>query len=243
MDGNITPLIVDRLIRTVPAWCVHLYTASSAVFGLWAVHAIFSGEYRLAIYLMLLTMVIDSTDGMWARAVDVRGRIPSVDGRRLDDICDYFTYVLVPACFMISAGLLPHPAWAAVPVVASGYGFSQADAKTSDHFFLGFPSYWNVVVMYLYLMDARPETALWTILGFSLAVFLPIRFIYPTRTRVLRPVSLAMMAVWALVFSWVSVRPDPDPHWLIASLVIGPAYYIGLSLFLNLPIFRTSSSH
>ncbi len=205
-------------------------------------HATFSGEYRLAIYLMLLTMVIDATDGMWARAVDVRGKLPSVDGRRLDDICDYFTYVLVPACFLIAVDILPHPAWAAVPVLASGYGFSQADAKTTDYFFKGFPSYWNVVVMYLYLMEAGPTTALWIILSFSLAVFLPIRFIYPTRTRVLRKLSLAMMAIWALVFSWVGVRPDPDPHWLLASLIIGPAYYIGLSLWLNLPSFRRSTS-
>ena len=39
-------------------------------------------------------MVIDSTDGALARAVDVRGQIPWFDGRRLDDICDYFTYVI-----------------------------------------------------------------------------------------------------------------------------------------------------
>ena len=33
-------------------------------------------------------------------------------------------------------------------VMASGYGFSQADAKTEDHYFLGWPSYWNVFALY-----------------------------------------------------------------------------------------------
>ena len=81
-------------VRLVSAWLVHLYTASSAVFGLWAVVACFRGQFRLAMYLMMLTMVIDSTDGALARLVDVRGQIPWFDGRRLDDICDYFTYVV-----------------------------------------------------------------------------------------------------------------------------------------------------
>ena len=89
---------------------MHLYTASSAVFGVWAVVAIFSHELRLALYLMLLALAIDSTDGALARVVDVRRRIPWIDGRRLDDICDFFNYVLVPACFLVAADLLPHPA-------------------------------------------------------------------------------------------------------------------------------------
>jgi phosphatidylcholine synthase len=202
------------------------------VFGVWAIFAIFAHEYRLAIYLMMLTMVIDSTDGMMARFFDVKGRIPWFDGRRLDDMCDFFTYVLVPACMMVEAELLPHPAWAAVPVLASAYQFSQDDAKTDDHFFVGFPSYWNIVAMYTYLMGAAPTTALLIVLICSFGVFVPIKYLYPTRTRYLRPLSLGMMGAWALVFSWTAVRPDPSSAWLWASL-FGPVYYVGLSFFLN----------
>ena len=88
-------------VRRFAAWLVHLYTASSAVLGVYGVVACFQGQFRLAMYLMMLTMVIDSTDGALARAVDVRKQIPWFDGRRLDDICDYFTYVLLPVCFLI----------------------------------------------------------------------------------------------------------------------------------------------
>jgi phosphatidylcholine synthase len=225
---------------TLLAWAVHLYTASSAVFGLWAIDAIYSGEYRLAMYLMLLTMAIDATDGMWARRVRVKERIPWVDGRRLDDICDFFTYVLVPASMLIQAHLLPHPIYAALPVLASGYGFSQADAKTSDDFFLGFPSYWNVAVMYLYLMEASPSTALWIIAALSAGVFVPTRYIYPTRTRALRPLSMAMMAIWGLAFAWLAVRPDPDSRWLLLTLAIGPGYYLALSFILHFVLPRDS---
>jgi phosphatidylcholine synthase len=186
---------------------------------------------------MLLTMVIDSTDGALARSVDVRGRIPWFDGRRLDDICDFFTYVLLPACFMIEAGLLPHPAWVVAPILASAYGFSHAGAKTGDHFFLGFPSYWNVLAIYLYLMDISPATALWIVLGLSAAVFVPLKYIYPSRTRVLRPLTVAVLGVWIVVISWLGVMPDPDPLWVTLSL-FGPAYYMGLSFVLNLPTRR-----
>ncbi len=222
-----------RPVGTLAAWGVHLYTASSAVFGVWGVAACFAHEFRLAIYLMLLTLVIDSTDGALARLVDVRGRIPWFDGRRLDDICDFFTYVILPACFVVEAQLLPHPAWVAVPILASCYGFSQDGAKTPDHFFTGFPSYWNVLAIYLYLLDVSPAAGLWWVLGLSAAVFAPLKYVYPSRTRTLRPVTLAVLAAWLLVISWVGVRPEPEPVLVRLSL-LGPAYYVGLSLVLNL---------
>lgn len=207
------------------------------MFGVWAIFAIFQQEYRLAIYLMMLTMVIDSTDGALARWADVRGSIPWFDGALLDNICDYFTYVIVPACFMVEAGFLPHPLWAAIPVLASSYGFSRDDAKTSDHFFTGWPSYWNVVAMYFYVMDVTPGTAVWLTLLFAALVFVPLRYIYPSRTRELRPLSLAVLGAWVLGFSWIAVRPDPQPFWIWLSL-LGPGYYVALSIALHLRHLR-----
>lgn len=214
------------------AWLVHLYTASSAAFGVWAVVAAFEGRFRLALGLMMLTLAIDSTDGALARALEVRRRIPWFDGRRLDDICDYFTYVIVPACFLIAADLLPHPAWAALPVLASAYGFSRDDAKTADHFFTGFPSYWNVVAAYLYLLDWSPAACASVLAVLSAGVFVPMRWIYPSRTRPLRALTVALLSLWTAVFTWLAVQPDPDPIALRWTL-LGPAYYAGLSLVLD----------
>ena len=42
------------------AWLVHFYTASAAVFGLWAIVAAFQSHFLLPIYLMLLNLWIDS---------------------------------------------------------------------------------------------------------------------------------------------------------------------------------------
>ena len=75
--------------------------------------------------------------------------------RRLDDIVDYLTFVFVPA-FMVGWWHLVPPAWSAAVIAAmllsSAYGFSQTQAKTSDCFFTGFPSYWSIVVLYLYAL-------------------------------------------------------------------------------------------
>ena len=57
----------------------------------------------------------------------------------------------------MGAGYLPDGAWggvvAALPLVASCYQFCRTDAKTDDHFFLGFPSYWNVVAFYVVVFE------------------------------------------------------------------------------------------
>jgi len=218
---------------TLLAWTVHLYTASSALLGLWAVHAIHEQEFRLASYLMIMAMAIDCTDGLLARRFDVRNRIPWIDGRRLDDICDYFTYVLVPAAMFIDAQLLPHPMWAAVPILASAYGFCQVDAKTAEGTFLGWPSYWNVVVIYLYMLGASQTTALAVVLICAAAVFVPIQYIYPSRATAFRGLSMTLSAVWAFLFTWYAVQPEPPAGAVWLTLALGPGSYLLLSLGLH----------
>lgn len=215
------------------AWTVHLYTASSAVFGLWGLFALFAGEIRIAIFLILLTLAIDSTDGALARWVGVREQLPWFDGRRLDDICDYFTYVILPACFMVETQLLPNPAWAALPVLASAYGFSRDDAKTEDHFFLGWPSYWNILAIYLFLFQLNTTVSTALIALCAALVFVPLRYVYPSRTRKARPITLAILVPWMLGFSWIALSEQPPRLWLWVSL-LGPAWYYGLSLALHL---------
>ena len=66
---------------------------------------------------------------------------------------------------------------------------------------------------------------------------MPLRYIYPSRTRTLRPLTLSVLFAWVVGFSWLAVRPDPEPLWLGVSL-LGPAYYLGASFLLNVPAVR-----
>jgi phosphatidylcholine synthase len=219
------------LARKAAAWGVHLYTASGAPLGVWAVFAAIDGDFRLAWLLVAVTVFIDATDGVLARAVKVWDVLPWVDGRRLDDIVDYFGWVIVPAMLLVLAGLLP--AWAIIlPLVSSGYGFAQTQAKTDDDYFLGFPSYWSLIGFYLYVFQTSVAFNIALILFLSVLVFIPIRFPYPTKTRPFRPLTLACGSIWG-VMMLVLLFTLPNPVMWVAwlSLLMVP-YYLLLTAWL-----------
>jgi phosphatidylcholine synthase len=219
------------LARKAAAWGVHLYTASGAPLGVWAVFAAIDGDFRLAWLLVAVTVFIDATDGVLARAVKVWDVLPWVDGRRLDDIVDYFGWVIVPAMLLVLAGLLP--AWAIIlPLISSGYGFAQTQAKTDDDYFLGFPSYWSLIGFYLYVFQTSVAFNVALILFLSVLVFIPIRFPYPTKTRPFRPLTLASGSIWG-VMMLVLLFTLPNPVMWVAwlSLLMVP-YYLLLTAWL-----------
>ncbi len=216
------------------AWGVHLFTASGAVVGALALLAIGRGALQQAALLMLLAIAIDALDGMMARAAGVARLIPSLDGRRLDDIVDYLNYVIVPAVFLVAAGLLPHWLWAVLPILASAYGFSRVDAKTPDGFFLGFPSYWNVVAIYAWLLEISPEAGAAIVTGFALLVPAPFKWIYPSRLRVLRRTTYALTLAAGILLIYAILDPARGRALRLVELsLLFPAWYVGLSFRLG----------
>ena len=216
---------------------VHLYTASGSVLGLLIVLAAFEGEVETALWLGLATLFVDGTDGMLARRFRVKETIPWFDGARLDDIVDYLTYVFAPVVLLWTTGHLPDGAlgWilAALPLLASCYQFCRVDAKTSDHFFLGFPSYWNVVAFYVIVLDLSHLVTGGTIAVLTVLVFVPIRYLYPSRMRALQGLTITLTAVWAITYAVLVVQlPDPNPFVVAASLAY-LVYYFGLSIWMT----------
>jgi phosphatidylcholine synthase len=217
-------------------WLVHLYTASSALFGFLALTRIFYDRYRDAFFWLALAIVVDATDGVLARRAQIGARLPHFDGAKLDDIVDYLTYVFVPAFFAWHALLVPErwsiPAAAAM-LVSSAYGFNRRDAKSADHFFTGFPSYWNIVVFYLYVAGWPPVVNLAILLALAALVFVPIGYVYPSRTPAWRTLTVALGIAWgALMLVLLSQMPDVSRPVFWVSLAF-PAYYALLSLALH----------
>ncbi|SFL48717.1 CDP-alcohol phosphatidyltransferase family protein [Geodermatophilus ruber] len=216
---------------------VHLYTASGTVLALLIVLAAFDGDAVTALWLMLAALVIDGTDGMLARRLRVKETIPWFDGARLDDIVDYLTYVFAPVVLLWTTGSLPDGplgwAVAALPLLASSYQFCRVDAKTSDHTFLGFPSYWNVVAFYAVVLDLGPGTIAAVLVVCSVLVFVPVRYLYPSRTQALRGLSLALSALWLVSYA-VLLLQVPDPHPLLVALSLAYlGYYVAVSGWLT----------
>ena len=227
------------------AWLVHLYTATGALAAFFGALAVFAGDFRQALLWMFGATVVDATDGWLARTVRVKERLPGFDGARLDDIVDYLTYVFAPVVLLWTTGHLPDgaPGWAlaALPLLASCYQFCRVDAKTADHFFLGFPSYWNVVAFYVVVLDlGRPVTA--TILVVcSMLVFVPVRYLYPSRTQAFRTLSLVLTAVWIASYAVLLVQ-YPDPHPLVVAASLGyVGYYAAVSGYLTLAARRRTA--
>lgn len=216
------------------SWALHLYTASGAIFGVLALKAAVAGDALLAFQWMFLTIFIDGTDGTIARQLKVWERLPRIDGRRLDDIVDYFTYVAVPTAAMVWLGMLPDSVFVWAPILlASAIGFANVEAKTEDDYFMGFPSYWNLVALYLFCLNWPVWANTVVILTLSVLVFAPIRFIYPSKTKPFRWLTVIWGLIWSVqTFALVAV-PERLPEWWLPVALLYPVYYVSLSLYLN----------
>jgi phosphatidylcholine synthase len=226
---------------SVPAYVaaagVHVYTASGVVLAFLTVLAAIQKEVTLALWLGLVAMVIDGTDGMLARTFRVKERLPWFDGATLDNIVDYLTYVFAPVVLLWTCSYLPQgPAGliiAVLPLLASAYQFCRVDAKTDDHFFLGFPSYWNVVAFYVIVLGLNPQTTSIALIVLAVLAFVPICYLYPSRTLVLRRLTLAASAIWMICSIIILLgMPAPDPLVVNISLLF-VAYYVAASLYLT----------
>ena len=218
------------------AWLVHAYTATGAVWAFLAARAAATRNFREAFLWLFVAVLVDSTDGVLARAARVHERLPHFSGSKLDDLVDYLTYVFVPAMIVWHAGLvgaaLTIPVAAAM-LLSSAFGFVSADAKTADNFFTGFPSYWNIVVLYLVVLALPAFYNAAILIALSALVFVRVGYVYPTRTETLRGLTISLGLLWG-VAQLVLILQLPAPSRLLAwASLLFPIYYLALSLVLH----------
>jgi phosphatidylcholine synthase len=226
-----------RHMNLFSAWLVHLYTASGALAAFFGTLAVFDGDYRQALLWMAAATAVDATDGLLARKVRVRERLPGFDGARLDDVVDYLTFVFLPVLFLHQSGALPD-GWSggisSIVLLSSAYGFASDDAKTNDHFFTGFPSYWNIVALYLHVMALSPVWNAMILLVLSALVFWRIGYVYPSRTPTLQALTIGLGVCWGVLVVAMILRIPQVPPLLFALSFVFPLYYAVLSFVLHL---------
>ena len=204
--------------------------------------AAIDGDAVRALWLGLAALVIDGTDGMIARRLRVKETIPWFDGAMLDNIVDYLTYAFAPIVLLWTGDYLPTgflgAALAALPLLASSYQFCRTDAKTDDHFFLGFPSYWNVVAFYVVVLGLGPTAVGLILLICSILVFVPVKYVYPSRTKAFRSMNLLTTALWLASYA-VLLAQMPNPSPIVAGISLAYLVYYGaLSLYLTFWVAR-----
>jgi len=221
------------LYRTAP-WVPHLVTASGLLFGFLSIVAIFESQHRTALIWMTAAVVSDAVDGTLARKLKSADKLPDFDGRMLDEIVDYITYVMVPIFFIYKANLIPSTSnnWILPAIlIASAYQFAQANAKTHDNFFTGFPSYWNVAVFYMLLLNSGPITNLILLIILTTLIFVPIKYYYPSRNTKHKFTIMSLTLIWGISgISLIITYPTiyPIPLWIS---ILCSTYYVVISIY------------
>jgi phosphatidylcholine synthase len=212
----------------VLAWGVHLFTGLGLVAAARMATLIIAGDYPGAFVLMAVATLIDALDGTLARAARVSKVLPEFDGRRLDDIIDFQTYTSLPLLLMWRADLVPGP-WLFVPLLASAYGFCQTKVKTEDGYFLGFPSYWNIVAFYLYYLRLG-WTGVAIVEALALLTFVPTRYLYPSQTGRLNRLTVVLAVPWTAMLVLVLFGYEA----LVVPSLYFPIFYMAASIWVSL---------
>ncbi len=206
------------------AFSVHAFTSTGIVAGFMAILAIADHEFKNAMLWLFLTLIIDGVDGTLARMAKVQTVLPNVDGKMIDYVIDFATYAIIPAYFIYEAPLLPEEVkllGAAIILLISAIYYGLDGMVSSDYYFIGFPVMWNMVAFYLLFVLNLPEWINFTLIFFFAVLhFIPIKFLYPSRTVKFRWLNLAASALFLISNIWIIAIYD-DKNTILSWLSIG----------------------
>lgn len=215
--------------QRIIALSVHLLTATGAVFAMLAMLAAVDEKWDLMFLWLVVAFFVDGIDGPLARKYHVKHNAPEFDGVLLDLIIDYLTYVFIPAFALFKSGLMDGwTGWFSIIVItfASAMYFADTRMKTKDNSFSGFPGCWNMLVLVIFALEPNFWVSFALVSALAVAMFLPLKFVHPVRTRRWRSVTLPMAIAWTIFAAWaawVDFHPQSWAHW---GLVVSSVYLI-----------------
>ena len=177
----------SSLLPVILSWFVHLLTASSGVLALIGAQAASEKNFRIVLYVLVFTIIIDAIDGPLARLVCVRKHTPHFNGALLDYVVDFVTWVFLPAFCLIQSSFFTEEMrfiLASFIVLSSGYQFCCEDLKANPNFFKRWPSAWSIVIICLFTWPVHEKIFLAVILLFIVLSFVPIYFAHSLRVDV-----------------------------------------------------------
>lgn len=222
-----TPAAPSLTARSA-AFGIHLLTASGAGIALLALLEAVREHWAAMFGWLGLALLVDAIDGPLARKFDVLTLQPNWSGEALDFVVDFVTYVFVPSYAILACGLvLPvaAPLLGVAIVVTSALYFADRRMKTDDNHFRGFPALWNAVAFYLLLLRPSPIVATIAVGLLIVLTFVPIRVVHPVRVARLRILTLALMALWA-VLAAATLLLDFNVGWPIKAALCAIAAYV-----------------
>ncbi|KQT83487.1 phosphatidylcholine synthase [Aurantimonas sp. Leaf443] len=217
----------DRTARW-KAFSVHLFTATGAFMAFMALIAAAEERWVPMFWWLGLALFVDGVDGPMARRIEVKRVLPDWSGDMLDSIIDYATFCMIPAVALYLSGMIGRP-WsfvaAALIVISSAVYYADTRMKTKDNFFRGFPVCWNMVIFAFFAAGLRGWDAFFIVVACAGATFLPIKFLHPVRVERLRPLNLAVVALWSLL-GIVSLFQNFDSPWFVRWGIVATSLYL-----------------
>ncbi len=215
----------------VKAFAVHFLTATGAVFAMLAMLAAVEHSWGMMWFWLVVAFAVDGVDGPLARRYDVHTNARQYDGVLMDLIIDYLTYVFIPAFALFASGLLPGwTGWIAIIVItyASVVYFADTRMKTRDYSFSGFPGCWNMAVLVFFAVEPASWLILVLVMLLAVAMFLPLKFVHPVRTRRWRWLTLPVALLWTAMAGWAAWL-DFEPFQSLEIMLIVASLYLGLA--------------
>ena len=217
----------------IKALSVHLLTATGAVLSMFAMLAAVEGNWQTMFLWLVLALLVDGIDGPLARRYDTPKNFPIYDGVLMDLIVDYLTYVFIPAYALFKSGMLT--GWTGwLVIIAICYGsviyFADTRMKTKDKSFSGFPACWNMVVLVLFAVAPSQSVILAIVVLLTVGMFLPLKFVHPTRTQRWREITLQVSIAWVLFAGWAAWVNFAEGTWAHWGLVATSIYLVGAGI-------------
>lgn len=243
-DESETEQIRCSFGQRVAAWSVHALTISGVVWACLAMLSLGYGRYLEMWGWLATALVVDALDGTLARKAQVSRVVPWFDGVSLDLIVDYLTWTFIPAIFMykeIDLGGKPIAMVLMIVVSASSmFCYCNKSMKSHDNYFVGFPAAWNIVVLYLWLLQLPAWASIVVIVLFTVLTVFPITFVHPFRVRHLQIPNIAATVAWLVCAVWLVIIFPGTNLWVEIVWWIAGVWFIGVGIVRS---FRMKTAH
>ena len=183
-------------INKIRASLVHFLTGSGIIFSFLALVSVIEG-YKLQTFMFLgVALIIDIIDGTLARRYKIDVIFPNIDGKTLDTIIDYINYILIPCIMLYKFNYLPQNFSLIIPIVIlciSLYSYINIKLIDASFSYLGFPSIWNIILLYLEILSFNKWINLLIIIFFVFLKFVPFKVLHPMRFPKLKKTNITLL--------------------------------------------------
>ena len=183
-------------INKIRASLVHFLTGSGIIFSFLALVSVIEG-YKLQTFMFLgVALIIDIIDGTLARRYKIDVIFPNIDGKTLDTIIDYINYILIPCIMLYKFNYLPQNYSLIIPIVIlciSLYSYINIKLIDASFSYLGFPSIWNIILLYLEILSFNKWINLLIIIFFVFLKFVPFKVLHPMRFPKLKKTNITLL--------------------------------------------------